>query len=93
MLDFGFLIVRGRLSNKVMKALFSVTLTPTYRRSLISPLPSIINAWLNGQLVLWKPPGNDSPDLGCPRRGRKIIDKTAETWYNLDYEKVYLYFI
>jgi hypothetical protein len=29
----------------------SVTLTPTYRRSLISPLPSVINAWLNGQLV------------------------------------------
>ncbi|MBO5457569.1 MAG: hypothetical protein J6A24_01255, partial [Clostridia bacterium] len=30
----------------------SVTLTPTYRRSLISPLQSVINALLNGQLVL-----------------------------------------
>ena len=29
----------------------SVTLTPTYRRSLFSPLQSIINALLNGQLV------------------------------------------
>ena len=31
----------------------SVTLTPTYRRSLISPLQSVINALLNGQLVLY----------------------------------------
>ena len=48
------------------------------------------------RLCLWKPPGNDSLDLGWgspPRRGRKIIDKRAETWYNFDYEKVYLYFI
>ena len=29
----------------------SVTLTPTYRRSLFSPLQSIINALFNGQLV------------------------------------------
>ena len=53
------------LSCKTMNALFakhsgflaqscslrSVTLTPTYRRSLISPLQGIINALLNGQLV------------------------------------------
>ncbi|MBO5481589.1 MAG: hypothetical protein J6A63_10430, partial [Clostridia bacterium] len=32
-------------------SLRSVTLAPTYRRSLISPLQSIINALLNGQLV------------------------------------------
>ena len=32
-------------------SLRSGTLTPTYRRSLISPLKSIVNAFLNGQLV------------------------------------------
>ena len=32
-------------------SLRSVTLTPTYRRSLISFLKSITNAFLNGQLV------------------------------------------
>ena len=33
-------------------SLRSGTLTPTYRRSLISSLKSVINAFLNGQLVL-----------------------------------------
>ena len=33
-------------------SLHLVALTATYRRSLNSPLPSIINAWLNGQLAV-----------------------------------------
>ena len=36
-------------------SLRSGTLTPTYRRSLISSLKSVINAFLNGQLVLLQP--------------------------------------
>ena len=32
-------------------------------RSLISPLPSVINAWLNGQLVLKNPQGTEFLDL------------------------------
>ncbi|MBQ9729933.1 MAG: hypothetical protein IJV80_03875, partial [Clostridia bacterium] len=39
------LLAQARLS------LRSVTLTPTYRRSLISSLQGVINALLNGQLV------------------------------------------
>ena len=38
----------GLFSRKVRFPLRSVTLTPTYRRSLISPLQSIINALFNG---------------------------------------------
>jgi len=33
-------------------SLHSGTLAPTYRRSLISPLKSVINAFFNGQLVV-----------------------------------------
>ena len=36
-------------------SLRSGTLTPTYRRSLISSLKSVVNAFLNGQLVLLQP--------------------------------------
>ena len=56
---FRLIVVTGKqialakrlFSRKVRIALRSVTFTPTYRRSLISPLQGIINALLNGQLV------------------------------------------
>ena len=36
-----------------MLSLFSVTVRALHMRSLISPLQSVINALLNGQLVLY----------------------------------------
>ena len=38
-------------SHGVMSPPCSVTVRALHMRSLISPLPSVINAWLNGQLV------------------------------------------
>ena len=42
----------------------SGTLTPTYRRSLISPLKSVINAFLNGQL-----------DVTCSNQAHFLLPK------------------